>query len=638
MARGGIAGSVTYSAEVSGIPPRPMRALCHAMASAAPIQAVGASLGARLALGGDQAADADPRVLFHNLPLKFVMGWLWENAEARQAFVVSWYLLRDRSRGWGASEWWRNVRGPLSAAWAHLVAAGMEWVSPFAVRSRGLELSFLEWAPFRTYQLLAEHVRIRLDAELLVRHAEVFQCDIELVLGRYKHGIDWAVLRELIASSQSPLDSRQRRALSLVATDSLWEEQRKWLAGYLPSGTCLLCLSEQGCKEHRLQLCPGVVHALDWAWVGGDVPREPAALAELALAPLRLFGWLPAPVERVLAPVNWIQGSLPPGIRGNYFGDGSCLWPQKKACEAGAWSLVCPDIEPAARGLSASLLGPFVNSFRGELSAAIQFFRVAGPASQFVGDCKSVVDAIQLGVPRHLVAAASRDADLWLKLRQAVRKRSGDALEVKWTKAHRARETAARLGQEALREWAGNREADELARAAAARHADASRVEGAAVAACLAKAALTRLAFAAATGLERCADLPRRRLKRARQPLSVARPGGHDPVALRSGGWRCKRCRVHARTKASLRTFRAVPCKGSFAARAHVSHRLRVTQGVVWCGRCGAYAVEKVVGLARECPGHPVTAASAQRLLLLRNGHVPGASEKAARRLCTLAD
>ena len=64
-------------------------------------------------MGGDQAAEADPRVLFHNLPLKFVMGWLWENAEARQSFVVSWHLLRDRSRGWGARESWRNVRGEV---------------------------------------------------------------------------------------------------------------------------------------------------------------------------------------------------------------------------------------------------------------------------------------------------------------------------------------------------------------------------------------------------------------------------------------------------------------------------------------------------------------------------------------------
>ena len=52
---------------------------------------------------------------------------------------------------------------------------------------------------------------------------------------------------------------------------------------------------------------------------------------------------------------------------------------------------------------------------------------------------------MQLGVLVHLAAAASRDADLWLKLRRLVRDRRGDHLDVKWMKAHRSREAAARL-------------------------------------------------------------------------------------------------------------------------------------------------------------------------------------------------
>ena len=106
---------------------------------------------ARLALGGDQAAEADPRVLFHNLPLKFVMSLLWDNVENRQGFVVSWYALRERSSGWGSKEWWRNIRGPLSAAWAHLVEVGVEWISKFVVRFRWMEVSFLDLASVRTY-------------------------------------------------------------------------------------------------------------------------------------------------------------------------------------------------------------------------------------------------------------------------------------------------------------------------------------------------------------------------------------------------------------------------------------------------------------------------------------------------------
>ena len=490
VARGGVAGSVTHAAEVSGIPLGPMRAMCRTMVAAAPIQAVGASLTARLALGGDRAAEADPRVLFHNLPLKFLMGWLWENPEARQSFVVSWYALRDRSSGWGTKERWKNVRGPLSAAWAHLVSVGMEWVSPFAVKSRGLELSFLEWAPFRSYQVMAEHVRIQLDTELLVRHAVDFQCDIQTVLCRYAHGLDWALPREFIVSPQSPLSLGQRRGLSLVATDGLWEEQRKWLAGYLPSGTCLLCLAEQGTKEHRLHSCPGVVHALVWAWIAGDIPRESSEVAEPALAPLRLFGWPPAPTERVCAPVTWIQGSLTPGRSGNFSGDGSCLWPHAKTCDAADWALVSDEGGQEMLGLSAAVSGLFSNSFRGELSAAIQFFRIAGWGSQYVGDCKAVIDAIQLGVPPHLAAASSRDADLWRKLREAVRRRRGDCLTVKWVKAHRAREAAARLGPAAVREWLGNHVADQLAKPAASRHANASRLSTYSAAVHLAKPAI----------------------------------------------------------------------------------------------------------------------------------------------------
>ena len=638
VARGGIAGSVTHAAEIAGIPPSAMLSLCRATATSAPVQAVGASLVARLALGGERAEDVDPRVLFHNLPLKFIMGWLWEHPEDRQPFVVSWHLLRDRAQGWSSKEWWRNVRGPLSAAWAHLSGAGVEWVSPFLLRSRGKDLSFLDWGPYRSYQVLSEHVRLHLDASLLARHASQFNCDLDTVMDKYARGIDWPRIRELIAGKHSPLSAKERRALTLVATDGLWEEVRKWMSGFLPSGSCLLCLADQGTKEHRLRSCPGIGYALDWAWIAGEIPREPAALSDPALAPLRLFGWPPAAVEVSVRPSAWIQGNLTPGSSGKFYGDGSCLWPQLKGCESAAWSLILPDGSSCPSGLSSSLAGPTVNSFRGELSAAIQFFRSAGPGSVYVGDCKAVVEAIQLGVPVHLSAASSRDADLWSKLRRVARNRAGDSLTATWVKAHRSRASAAALGPEALRDWAGNAAADKSAKEAARRHANADRAESVVAAARLARAALTRLAKAASVGLDRGADLPRIRLKKPRTPRLTEAPGGHDPVPLAEGGWRCRRCRARALTKASLRTFRAIPCRGAFAGRVHQSHRLRSKQGVIWCGRCGAYGVEKLVGLTLPCPGRPSSAAAAQRLLLLRSKQVPSVSQPAARRLSTLQE
>ena len=638
IARSGIAGSVTHAAEVSGIPPGPMLALCRTMVAAAPIQAVGSSLTARLAIGGERWRESDPRVLFHNLPLRFLMGWLWDNLDARQPFVSSWYSFRDKSIGWCSRKGWRNVRGPLSAAWAHLLSWGMEWTSPFVIKSRGIEVPFLVWAPARSYQILAEHVRIHLDLQLLIKHAAESQWDVMAVLNRYKHGIDWGLLRYFLASAKSPLTPCQRRGLALAATNGIWEEERKWLAGFLPSGTCLLCFSGQGTKEHRLCSCPGVVHQIDWAWVEGSVPRHPATLDLPDLVPLRLFGWPPAPVERVCAPTVWIQGELTAGRPGTYYGDGSCKWPQAKLCEAAAWPLVHGEVGRELPGISAALEGPFVSSFRGELAAALQFFRVAGVGSEYVGDCKAVIDAIRLEVPAHLTASTSRDADLWRKLHGLVRARRGDFLRVKWVKAHQARQAAACCGPEALAEWEGNRAADSLAKSAAGRHASASRVATLAAATRLASAALVRLAFAASIGLDRSADLPRRRGRRSRASLEEESPGGHEPIALAGGGWKCRVCRVTARTKASLRTFRAVPCRGAFAGRIHASHKVRYTKGVLWCGRCGAYAVEKVVCLSRQCPGNPQSSAAGQRRVRLRAGRVPAASENAAARLHDLPE
>ena len=104
-------------------------------------------------------------------------------------------------------------------------------------------------------------------------------------------------------------------------------------------------------------------------------------------------------------------------------------------------------------------------------------------------------------------------------------------------------------------------------------------------------------------------------------------------MALPGGGMQCRFCRVQARTKASLRTFRAIPCRGRFRLRAHSTHRLNAAHGVLWCGACGAYAVERMVALSKPCPRKPLSAAAGQRLARLRAGEVPAASELAASRL-----
>ena len=94
-----------------------------------------------------------------------------------------------------------------------------------------MDVCCLDFSPKRVYQLLAEHVRIKLDTELLGRHSGEFLVDVQVVMGRYAHGIDWDILRYFLASKRSPLTPVQRRALGLVSADALWEEQRSGSLG-----------------------------------------------------------------------------------------------------------------------------------------------------------------------------------------------------------------------------------------------------------------------------------------------------------------------------------------------------------------------------------------------------------------------
>ncbi len=133
----------------------------------------------------------------------------------------------------------------------------------------------------------------------------------------------------------------------------------------------------------------------------------------------------------------------------------------------------------------------------------------------------------------------------------------------------------------------------------------------------------------------------RRPRKREKAPV-VPRPihmGGHALMTT-SSGWKCAVCRS---TSTKFTAIARARCSGPAAAkwarrarelaRAHHSadivgtdgagHRRFMTDQMVWCDRCGAYAESFAVGLARACPGHPTCAGKEQHLRRLRRGLHP---------------
>ena len=69
----------------------------------------------------------------------------------------------------------------------------------------------------------------------------------------------------------------------------------------------------------------------------------------------------------------------------------------------------------------------------------------------------------------------------------------------------------------------------------------------------------------------------------------------------------CERCHRGTSTAAGLCKLKALPClpyvpeRAGDASRAHSSHCLRVSAGVLWCLRCGRYASKQMKALVEPC-------------------------------------
>ncbi len=100
--------------------------------------------------------------------------------------------------------------------------------------------------------------------------------------------------------------------------------------------------------------------------------------------------------------------------------------------------------------------------------------------------------------------------------------------------------------------------------------------------------------------------------------------GGHELVPRESGGGRwCAKCKLIARTPASLKSLAARPCRGEVLLGIHQSHHLRWSTGVTWCERCGFYMSRLPRALKLPCAGAPRTAAASNVLRRLRSGLPP---------------
>ncbi len=118
---------------------------------------------------------------------------------------------------------------------------------------------------------------------------------------------------------------------------------------------------------------------------------------------------------------------------------------------------------------------------------------------------------------------------------------------------------------------------------------------------------------------KRMADRHRAAARQLVAPALVeARPAalGGPSLERDGGGWRCTECR---RRSSMWHAIARERCGGSAAARWAAKavqlaqhgaedgggHSRWMSGDVIWCNRCGAYAVDLARGLAKPCPGPP---------------------------------
>ncbi len=104
VARGGMTAGAAYGDVVTGISNAALRDYRRIHGAFTTVQCAGASLPAKLAIGGIEFGEHDPAVLMCNPPMVLLLRKLWEPPNCRGDFIRSW----RRAQTSHHQNWWRQ--------------------------------------------------------------------------------------------------------------------------------------------------------------------------------------------------------------------------------------------------------------------------------------------------------------------------------------------------------------------------------------------------------------------------------------------------------------------------------------------------------------------------------------------------
>ncbi len=184
--------------------------------------------------------------------MRTLLNLLWDQPQLRADFVTAWRETAREFNRCSEAAAWRLVRGPVSGAWAHIKRIDASWTAPFRINVLSHDVDLLLTPPLQVMKLIRAHARRYYDNELTARLCQTEGMPEDLLmetLNRYSNGINWDIVRTVLNNKSGQCDGGEIRGLQLVATNALWTEERRWLAGHRGEGSCEVCRLAIGTKK-----------------------------------------------------------------------------------------------------------------------------------------------------------------------------------------------------------------------------------------------------------------------------------------------------------------------------------------------------------------------------------------------------
>ena len=206
VARAGPGKSFDNGDAAVGLHPRALCLIRRLQGAASRINAAGASLIVKLALGSNNYTDMHASVwTASGGPVKYILHLLWDYPQEREEFANMWRRMLPMASRLTTDRFWAKVWGPFSAAWARVHRANCKQLSQFVTEIGAVKVDIMTICQAQVSALIAGRATWSSDIAFLKRFCIDLDMRLKAVIAQYFQQIDLEVIRRTPTNKSSRL-------------------------------------------------------------------------------------------------------------------------------------------------------------------------------------------------------------------------------------------------------------------------------------------------------------------------------------------------------------------------------------------------------------------------------------------------